>query len=227
MAEDAAQRCHNKADFPNGLSREIRVSFSFRQGDCIAGDLYCLTQEPLLRMLRTKLVGLCFYNFFEKDTTYLDDTAIVSEELEDLVKYDKIMKEYEKQSGAMLSRDKKSKVMGLGQWQGKLDWPLEVPWLRPVKEIKVLGIVLCPQYSETLKRTWDRVLRGFQKTLFSWGSRVLFSLQQRVTVLQTFALSKLWYAAQVLPLTTNVVKKIESASSSFIFCPVSLYTKPC
>ena len=83
--------------------------------------------------------------------------------------------------------------------------------------MKVLGIVLCPQYSETVTRTWDLVLRGFQKTLFSWGSRVLFSLQQRVTVLQTFALSKLWYAAQVLPLPTNVVKKIESASSSFIF----------
>ena len=65
-------------------------------------NLYCLTLEPLLRMLRTKLVGLCFFNFFEKDTTYLDDTAIVSEEEEDLVVFENIMKVYEKQSGAML-----------------------------------------------------------------------------------------------------------------------------
>ena len=27
---------------PSGLSQEITVSFSFRHGDCIAGDLYCL-----------------------------------------------------------------------------------------------------------------------------------------------------------------------------------------
>jgi hypothetical protein len=36
-------------------------------------------------------------------------------------------------------------------------------------------------------------------------------------VLQTFALSKLWYAAQVLPLPGSVVRKIESLSSAFIF----------
>ena len=39
---------------PSGLSRKISVSFSFRQGDCIAGDLYCIIEEPLLRMLRKK-----------------------------------------------------------------------------------------------------------------------------------------------------------------------------
>ena len=52
---------------PSGLSREIAVSFSFRQGDNIAGDLYCLTQEPLLRMLRKKLEGLPMTNFTQKD----------------------------------------------------------------------------------------------------------------------------------------------------------------
>ena len=46
-----------KLILPSGLSREIKVSFSFRQGDCIAGDLYCLTLEPFLRMLRKKVMG--------------------------------------------------------------------------------------------------------------------------------------------------------------------------
>ena len=44
-----------KLILPSGLSREIKVTFSFRQGDSIAGDLYCINQEPLLRMLRKKL----------------------------------------------------------------------------------------------------------------------------------------------------------------------------
>ena len=202
---------------PNGLSKEIKVTFSFRQGDPIAGDLYCITLEPLLVMLRTKLTGLCFFNFVEKDTTYMDDTQLLSEEEEDLVIFDQVMKAYEKQSGAMLSRSKKSVVMGLGLWEGKSDWPKEVPWLRPVQQMKIFGIVVCPQYNETVKQTWELVLRGLQKTLFSWGSRALNTLQQRVEVLQTFALSKLWYSAQVLPLPAQMVKKIESASSAFIF----------
>ena len=202
---------------PGGLSREIQVTFSFRQGDPIAGDLYCISLEPLVTMLRTKLTGLCFFNFVEIDTTYMDDTQILSEDEEDLIIFDQVMRAYEKQSGAMLSRDKKSKVMGIGQWQGKEDWPEEVPWLRPVNQMKILGIVVCPQYSDTVRQTWELVLSKLQKTLFSWESRALRTLQQRVEVLQTFALSKLWYAAQVLPLPAQMVKKIESASSAFIF----------
>ena len=206
-----------KIILPGGLSREIKVVFSFRQGDCIAGDLYCLTLEPLLRMLRRKLVGLCIFNFFEKDTSYLDDIELISGEVQDLVMFNKVMVKYEKQSGAMLSRDRKSKVMGLGLWRGKEDWPREVSWLQTVPQMKVLGLVVSPLYSETLRHTWDNAFRGLQKTLFSWESRALSTLQQRVTVLQTFAMSKLWYTAQVLPLPVAMVKKIESASSAFIF----------
>ena len=109
-----------------GLSREIPVSFSFRQGDNVAGDLFCLTQEPLLRMLRNRLVGLLITNFFQKDTRYFDDIAVLSADERDLKTFDIVMKWYEAQSGAMLSRDKKSKIMGLGLWQGKENWPQEV-----------------------------------------------------------------------------------------------------
>ena len=48
---------------PNGLSRTIRVVFSFRQGDPVAMNLYIIQQEPLLRMLRSTLTGLTMNNF--------------------------------------------------------------------------------------------------------------------------------------------------------------------
>ena len=201
----------------SGLSRKISVSFSFRQGDCIAGDLYCLVQEPLLRMLRKMLSGLQVTNFKQVDTDYMDDIQFVSSNVRDLVTFDNIMLRFEAQSGAILSRDRKTKVMGLGQWRGKEEWPEEVNWIQSVPELKVLGFVICPEYSATLQRSWDNVFRGFQKTLFGWKSRLLFTLQQRVTVVQTFALSKLWYVAQVLPLPTAVARKIEAAVSTFIF----------
>ena len=195
---------------PSGLSREIKVSFSFRQGDGIAGDLYCLNQEPLLRRLRTRLVGLLVTNFYQKDTTYLDDFELISGDEQDLVTFEKVMKRYEAQSGAMLSRSKKSTVMGLGQWLGKEQWPVEVHWLRSVQKMKILGFT----YTETLQCTWDKVFRGVQCTLYSWEKRALSTLQQRAVVLQTFALSKLWYTAQVLPIPASIVKKLEAASSA-------------
>ena len=112
---------------------------------------------------------------------------------------------YKAQSGAMLSRGKKSKFMGLGQWQVQEDWPQEVSWLQTVKKMKILGFMVCPLYQDTLENTWDMVFRGVQETIFSWGGRALSTLQQRANVLQTFALSMVWYAAQVLPLPDKFV----------------------
>ena len=186
----------------SGLSREISVSFSFRQGDCIAGDLYCLSQEPLLRMMRRKLQGLVVSNFVQKDEDYMDDIQFLSSCEGDLVTFDMVVRQFEAQSGFLLSRDCKSKVMGLGQWRGKGDWPLT--WIQSVSEMKILG------FKETLRRTWDIVFEGFQRTLFAWESQSLSTLQQRITVLQKFALSKLWYVAQALPLSNSVKNKIES-----------------
>ena len=170
----------------SGLSREIPVSFSFHQGDPIAGDLYCLSQEPLLRMMRSKLQGLQVSNFKQLDE---DVIQFLSGNLQDLVTFNNIFLKFELQSGNMLSRDRKSKVMGLGQCRGSQDWPL--PWLQSVEEMKMLGFRVCPEYSDTLSNTWQAVFRGFQLSLFSWESRALNTLQQKIKVSQTFALSKL------------------------------------
>ena len=145
----------------------------------------------------------------------MDDINILSSSEEDLVVFDQVVQKFEAQSGFMLSRDKKSKVMGLGKWQDKTDWPLN--WIQTTTEVKVLGFVVCPKYQKTLDRTWEVVFRGFEKNLFAWGSRCLVTLQQRVSVVQTFALSKLWYVAQLLPQPNSVIKKMESRISYFVF----------
>lgn len=201
----------------SGTSKRIPVTFSFRQGDPIAGDLFCLQQEPLLRMLRKYISGLQVTNFKQKDVDYMDDSHLLSGDTEDLVIFNNIMLKFEAQSGAILGRDKKTKVMGLGRWRGKQDWPEEASLMKTVSEMEVLGLVICPQYSDTLQRSWEKVFRGFQKTIFAWRSRLLNTLQQRVIAVQTYALSKLWYVAQVLPLPSAMTKRIESLLSSFIF----------
>ena len=105
--------------------------------------------------------------------------------------------------------------MGVGQWQGKEDWP--VKYLKVVSEMKIFGFTICPTYQESVKKTWDRVLREFEQVLFSWQSRQLETLAQRVEVAKTFALSKLYYVAQVLPLPNKYRKQVESSLSRFIF----------
>jgi hypothetical protein len=92
-----------------------------------------------------------------------------------------------------------------------------VKYMKVVPEMKIFGFTICPTYQQTLKRTWEKVTSGFENVLFSWQSRQLETLAQRVEVARTFALSKLYYVAQVLPLPVKVTKKINSCLSKFIF----------
>jgi hypothetical protein len=196
---------------PTGLSRVIKLMFSFRQGDPIAMNLYILQQEPLLRMLRVTLAGLPITNFKQMDKDYCDDIQILSGDTRDLVKFDEVMVKFEMTAGAILSRNKKSKVMGIGQWKGRQHWPEEVKWMKVVSEMKIFGFLICPTYKETLTNTWNKVVEGFEKVLFSWQSRLLDTLSQRVEVAKVFALSKLFYVAQVLPLPDKHRRRVESS----------------
>ena len=116
-----------------------------------------------------------------------------------------------------MSRTLKSKVMGLGTLKNKNDWPEEVKWMKTVSEMKIFGFIVCAKYKDTVNKTWDKVVRGFEQILFSWESRQLETLSQRVEVARTFALSKLYYVAQVLPLPGEHRRRVEKRLSSFIF----------
>merc|ERR1711872_98588 len=135
----------------------------------------------------------------------LDDFEVVSN----------VVKRFERVSGAILSRNRKCKVIGFGNWACKLDWPLG--WIKPVKFERVFGIFICDDYAELLKLNWDFRLKKFSAAICSWSLRVLDTLQQRVEVIRMFGLSRVFYVASILPVTPNVVKKFESLMGKFIW----------
>merc|ERR1711872_1149034 len=49
------------------------------------------------------------------------------------------------------------------------------------------------------------------------GPRVLDTLQQRVDVIRMFGLSRVYYVASILPVSSNIVKKFESLMGKFIW----------
>ena len=64
-------------------------------------------------MIRATLSGLQITNFKQIDEAYCDDVKTVSSDIRDFLKFDEVMQKFEKTSGAILSRTKKSKVMGI------------------------------------------------------------------------------------------------------------------
>jgi hypothetical protein len=139
----------------------------------------------------------------------------MGEKVSDLIVIEEIFSNFEDISGAILSRTEKSKVMGLGAWKGRQDWPLG--WLKVVNMMKIFGFQVTPSYKLSLQMSWDACLAGFRKTIMSWKSRQLNTLIQRVEVLRVFATSKLWYKASALPLPRKFAKSFESLMGSFLW----------
>lgn len=198
------------------LSDPVKLLFSIRQGDPMASVLYVIYIEPLIRRLNKDVKGVQISNFKQASEAYMDDINTVVESEEDIVKVYDIVKKFEKVSGAILNRSpNKCKIMGLGQWIDKCDYPL--PWMTVVDELKISGIEIHQSYQKTLVRNWQGLCKAFKGCLNSWYSRILPTLQMRSDVIKNFATSKLWYKAQILPIPNNYLKMIESAIRIFLW----------
>ena len=146
---------------------------------------------------------------------FCDDVNILTSSLSDLIMVDKAVAKFEQISGALLSRNKKCVIMGFGGWKNKGNWPLD--YLKVVKEAKIFGIWILDSFRSIRKRNWDFRVDKFKKAVFSWTYRSFPSLASRVEVLKTYALSRIYYLASIIPITKNVVKTLEKVMGSFLW----------
>ena len=201
--------------FINGVSKIIDLINNIRQGDPLAMPLFLINIEPLLLKLNSVIKGLKVGVVDQKEEGYVDDITAVSTDPNDLLKIDKLFTDFEALSGTVLNRSNKCKVMGLGGWKGRQNWPLA--WLQPVDSVKIYGIHFCPSISESLHLSWKICLEKFNNCLQAWSGRALPFLSQKATVLKVFATSKLWYLGQVFPIPKAVVTEIERRMGGFLW----------
>ena len=221
----------------NFLTKSVPVLISVRQGDPVAMCLFLLFIEPLLIRIRKETGGLAVMGItcslgdsgkqphhlfqgkgercaLQQDEDYVDDLNTLVECPEDMVVIDDIFAEFELCSGAILNRSEKTKLLGLGSFEGRRHWPLS--WIKVVKSLRIFGVTHFPTYKETLEFNWAEAVRKLVTCLISWNTRVLNSVFQRVQVLNTFALPKLWFLGECLPLPTAVAAEIDKHVYNFV-----------
>ena len=197
------------------LTKAIDVSFSIRQGDPLAMILYIIYIEPLLLYLEKVLVGLRVAGITQCIEAYCDDVNILTNRMSDFLIVDEAIRKFEDISGAILSREKKSKVIGFGTWKNKTDWPLA--YLKTVKEMKIFGIFVMDSYRSIVARNWEFRFQKFQDVVRSWSPRILETLAQRVEILKMFALARVYYVASILPIRVTMIKKFEKVMGKFLW----------
>jgi hypothetical protein len=185
----------------SNISPVLAILFSIRQGDPLAALLFIIYLEPFLVRLEAVLSGLWVANIRKASFAYMDDVQALGDDLQDILRVDSACRDFEAASGALLNRNRKSTIVGLGSWAGRQDWPLQ--WLLASDHVKVLGFTISPVFSQTVQLSWDDVLAGMEQTLYLWRSRRLDTLLQRVRAMEVFVLSKAWYVAHLLSLATT------------------------
>ena len=86
-----------------------------------------------------------------------------------------------------------------------------------VKEIKIFGVFIENSYRSLVKKNWDHRYSKFEAIIFSWSTRFLPSIYQRVNVLKIFALSRVFYIASIIPITKLAISKFEKLMGKFLW----------
>ena len=145
-------------------------------------------------------------------------TANITIQEQDLLAVDQLSQRYEEQSGALLSRNSKSKVLFLGDWKNQRRRPeLPVNYLKEVENGKVFGFIVKGTVKETVYATWEDRVRKMRGKFIQWRKRDLPTLHQRSQVVNIYLATTIWYTAQVLPLPARYTKQINTEISRFLF----------
>ena len=111
---------------------------------------------------------------------------------------------FEKSSGSKLNLDK-TEGMWFGSMAGRTDGPVNIKWRTDF--IKVLGIFFTMSDCDFLSLNWNFRIEKLAKRLESWKFRTL-SLKVKSMIINTLALSGLWYTGSVVPLPAWAEKGI-------------------
>ncbi len=195
-------------------SAEFLVQSGTRQGCPISPLLFTIIAEVLCQNLinNEEFKGLKVDTYKKKVGAYADDTVIGVSSVEDIQRFNRTFKDFEKATGMALNPSKSEAVL-LGKW--KEDPPPGIPF--PVKKwVKYLG---CPvghltgrDYSKIYKDMEDKI----HSTFIKWKGAAS-SQWDRTVIAKTMVLSKLWYMASVIPWDMGSLRRIQKHTLNYLW----------
>ena len=188
---------------------KILVKSSIKQGCSMSMFLYSGGIEELAVNIHNniEIIGYRIPRMSTNDiypvikmTMYADDVASAAKTLRTIDLVVKEFKKWGKVSGASLNEDK-TKILAINSPHKEYNGN------KFVDKVKILGITFNKYGID--KENLEMCLKKINISLNLWKS-VRLDMLERITVLRTFALSKLWYLCNFISLNEEEIKKLET-----------------
>lgn len=206
LLETIGNRSFSRALINGKTSSSFPIQRSVRQGDPLSMHLFTIYLQPLISRLEGECCG-------QDDlvVAYADDISVVTTTSEKIDRVRETFNAFGVVSGARLNV---AKCIALDI--GCTTNSITVRWLRTEERLQLLGIMFSNNIREAMTHNWDTVIQHFRHLI--WLHRVRhLNLVQKVALLNTFLLPKLWYVASLCGARALDIAKVSHLKGSLLW----------
>jgi len=199
----------------NGISSSyFKINCGVRQGDPLSSYLFILCVEVMSRTIiqNKNIRGISVGDQELKLLQYADDTTAVLKDEQSVNVFLREVKKFGTLSGLKLNMSKTEAI-----WLGsapQFNLAYNIKWND--KPTKVLGVYVGWNLTESIDLTYSMKVVNIRKLLYSWQHRKL-TLNGKVLILKSLALSQIIHLLSVLPLPFEHKKEIESMCFEYLW----------
>ena len=176
------------------------------QGSPLSGLLFNLVGEMLANKIRAshEIRGIKVNDIEAKITQYCDDTTLLLEDSESVMKALQLLTQFKRSSGLEINTSK-TKIIWLGPARHRRDW---IDSIEAVTRVKILGVVFSAS-EDCGEENIAPVIRKIKSVINSWSQRCL-TIKGRIRVARSLLTSQLVYLAMSTKIPMVDLKTIQA-----------------
>ncbi|CAI5460850.1 unnamed protein product [Closterium sp. Yama58-4] len=174
----------------------VEVISGVRQGCPLAPYLFLCAVEPLAQLVLKRKLGICKKSERLAYIGYADDTTLVLEGKQQIIRAEQVLAKFELTSGLATNRDK-SVILPLGNNLGRTTGRANrFRWAKADEAEKLLGVWVTP--SGSCLPTWEQTAGAMTGKINKWQQKFLPTVA-RTAVVNCYTMPKAAFQAQVYP----------------------------
>jgi len=183
------------------------------QGCSLGTQLFAICLNPLIHTLEEVLTDIKIGRRRTRITAvaYAGDVTVFLTLPADVRNLQEVLRAYEEATGAKISIQK-SRAIAIGSWDAS-NKILDIPYYTG---IKTLGFHFTDRVNVANKVNWYNVTSQVRAATQDAYYRDL-SLDRRIRFVHEYLLARIWYAAQIFPITTDSMRQLKKHLNFLVY----------